>query len=93
MSERDRRKPGWVLDELATAGRENLDPVHASQCDAKEGARAADEVQLLVQLGLDDTKDVVDLMLEPMIERCGFRLESAVRSADGFFAEYVARAV
>lgn len=54
-------KPGWVLDELATAGRENLDPVHASQYDHKEDARAAEEVQLLVDLGLDQTKDVVDL--------------------------------
>lgn len=63
MSERteDRQKPGWVLDELATAGRENLDPVHAGQYDAKEDARSADEVQLLVELGLDETKDVVDL--------------------------------
>lgn len=55
------RKPGWVLDELATAGRENLDPAHASQYDRKEDARAAEEVQLLVELGLDQTKDVVDL--------------------------------
>jgi hypothetical protein len=54
------RKPGW-LDELATAGRENLDPDHASQHDRKEDARAAEEVQLLVDLGLDQSKDVVDL--------------------------------
>lgn len=54
-------KPGWVLDELATAGRENLDPVHASQYDRKQDARAAEEVQLLVELGLDQTKHVVDL--------------------------------
>lgn len=56
-----RRKPGWVLDELATAGRENLDPAPASQDDRKEDARSAEEVQLLVELGLDQTKDVVDL--------------------------------
>lgn len=31
-------------------------------------------------------------LLEPMIERCGFRIESAVTSADGFLAEYIARA-
>lgn len=55
------RKPAWVLDELATAGRENLDPVHASHYDRKEDARAAEEVELLVELGLDRTKDVVDL--------------------------------
>ena len=54
-------EPGWVLDELSTAGRENLDPVHASNYDVKEDARATDEVALLVELGLDDTKQVVDL--------------------------------
>lgn len=54
-------KPGWVLDELATAGGENLEPVHASQYDRKEEARAAEEVQLLAELGLDQTEDVVDL--------------------------------
>jgi cyclopropane fatty-acyl-phospholipid synthase-like methyltransferase len=32
-------------------------------------------------------------LLEPMIERSGFRIEEAEYSADGFFAEYVARAV
>ncbi len=32
-------------------------------------------------------------LLEPMIERSGFRIEDARHSTDGFFAEYVARAV
>jgi SAM-dependent methyltransferase len=32
-------------------------------------------------------------ILEPMIERCGFAIEQAVRSPDGIYAEYVARAV
>jgi ubiquinone/menaquinone biosynthesis C-methylase UbiE len=58
---RSRQVPDWVLDEIVTAGRENLDPVHASQYDSKEDARAADEVSLLVALGLDSTKDVVDI--------------------------------
>lgn len=53
--------PDWVLDELSTAGRENLDPIHASRYDSKEDARAADEVDLLVSLGLDSAKDVIDL--------------------------------
>ena len=57
----EREKPGWVLDELATAGRENLDPVHAGQYDAKQDAHALKEVKLLVELGLDSTKEVVDL--------------------------------
>jgi hypothetical protein len=32
-------------------------------------------------------------LLEPMIERCGFRIEGADHSADGFFAHYIARAI
>lgn len=36
--------PGWVPDELATAGRENLDPLHVARYDAKEDADPAGEV-------------------------------------------------
>ncbi len=32
-------------------------------------------------------------LLEPMIERSGFEIEHSAYSVDGFFAEYVARAV
>jgi hypothetical protein len=35
------RRPGWVLDELANAGRENLDPDHVARYDAKMDAGAA----------------------------------------------------
>ncbi len=42
----------WLLDELATAGRENLDVGHVSRYDAKEDACAADEVALCCELGL-----------------------------------------
>jgi hypothetical protein len=37
-------RPGWLLDELAFAGRENLDPEHAARYDAKEDAGAREEV-------------------------------------------------
>ena len=53
--------PGWMLDELATAGRENLDPGHVSQYDEKEDARSEDEVRLLEEHGLDCESVVVDL--------------------------------
>lgn len=53
--------PGWVLDELSSAGRENLDPVHAARYDAKEDARGPEEVELLQRLGLDRDSVVVDL--------------------------------
>jgi ubiquinone/menaquinone biosynthesis C-methylase UbiE len=51
----------WVPDELATAGRENLDPGHASRYDQKEDARAADEVAWLRARGLAAGATVVDL--------------------------------
>ncbi len=54
-------RPGWLLDEVVHAGRENLDSGHAALYDEKEDARAAEEVQLLVQLGLDQRAHVVDL--------------------------------
>ena len=53
--------PGWRLDELARAGRENLDPGHVALYDAKEDARADDEVALLAAWGLDEGSTVVDL--------------------------------
>ena len=32
-------------------------------------------------------------LMEPMIERCGFRIEQSEYSSDGIFAAYVARAI
>lgn len=51
----------WRLDEIASAGSENLDPDHVRRYDAKEDARADDEVDLLRQVGLDERSVVVDL--------------------------------
>lgn len=56
-----RPAPGWMLDEVASAGRENLDAAHASGYDSKEDARASAEVELLVELGLDQQSVVVDI--------------------------------
>jgi ubiquinone/menaquinone biosynthesis C-methylase UbiE len=38
---------GWLLDELARAGRENLDPAHVARYDALEDAAAAEEIVYL----------------------------------------------
>ncbi|TDE11895.1 class I SAM-dependent methyltransferase [Jiangella asiatica] len=54
-------RPGWMLDELASAGRENLDPEHVRRYDAKEDAGAPAEVRLLQDLGLGPDAHVVDL--------------------------------
>lgn len=52
---------GWLPDELATAGRENLDADHVARYDAKEDAWVADEVALLGEQGLGEGWTVVDL--------------------------------
>lgn len=51
----------WVLDELVSAGRENLDADHAWGYDHKEDAEAAEEVGLLQEFGLGDDSVLVDL--------------------------------
>lgn len=52
---------GWLLDEVASAGRENLDTGHVACYDEKADAAASDEVALLLGLGLDHHSHVVDL--------------------------------
>jgi SAM-dependent methyltransferase len=51
----------WLLDEVASAGRENLDPGHVARYDAKEDAGAGDEVRLLAAVGLGSESVVVDV--------------------------------
>jgi ubiquinone/menaquinone biosynthesis C-methylase UbiE len=53
--------PGWLLDEVASAGRENLDAEHVARYDAKEDAAAAAEVLFCRELGLNDQSVVVEL--------------------------------
>ncbi len=53
--------PGWLLNEVRSAGRENLDVDHVARYDDKEDAGGAAEVALLVELGLDGCSQVVDL--------------------------------
>jgi ubiquinone/menaquinone biosynthesis C-methylase UbiE len=52
--------PGWLLDETAFAGRENLDPDHVARYDDKEDAGAADEVALCLRLGIGPMSTVVE---------------------------------
>ena len=54
---------GWLLDEVASAGRENLDPAHVERYDEKEDADAAAELALLRELpgGLGEGTTLVDL--------------------------------
>lgn len=54
-------RPGWLLDEVSTAGRENFDPDHVSRYDDKEDGDAAGEVALLRELGLAPDSVVIDM--------------------------------
>ena len=51
----------WMLDEIAHAGRENLDRSHVALYDMKESWDAPAEADLLVSLGLGPTSSVIDL--------------------------------
>jgi ubiquinone/menaquinone biosynthesis C-methylase UbiE len=53
--------PSWFVDELAHAGRENLDAAHVERYDGKEDAGAAAEVALLAEHGLTGDSTVVEL--------------------------------
>jgi ubiquinone/menaquinone biosynthesis C-methylase UbiE len=53
-------RPGWQLDELVSAGRENLDAGHVARYDAKEDAGAAEEVLLCQSMGLSSGSTVID---------------------------------
>ncbi len=52
--------PGWFIDELSHAGRENLDAGHVARYDAKEDADAASEVALLKEMGLTQESLVLE---------------------------------
>lgn len=53
-------RPGWLLDKVRSAGRENLDVDHVLRYDVKEDAGAASEVALLRDWGLDEDSHVVE---------------------------------
>lgn len=55
------KNDAWMLDEVASAGRENLDVNHASRYDIKEDAHALEKVMLLKTLGLNKQSEIVDI--------------------------------
>jgi ubiquinone/menaquinone biosynthesis C-methylase UbiE len=60
-SDQRRGRPGWLLDEVRSAGRENLDAAHVQRYDRKMDAQGRDEVEVLISAGLDTSSVVVDL--------------------------------
>lgn len=53
--------PAWFPDELAHAGPEHLDAGYVAGYDRKTGVDPAGDLALLRELGLDETKTLVDL--------------------------------
>jgi SAM-dependent methyltransferase len=53
-------RPAWILNEVESAGRENLDVDHVGRYDSKEDSGAGAEVDLLVDIGLDHDSVVVE---------------------------------
>jgi len=51
---------GWLLDEVASAGRENLDPEHVASYDNKMDSGAEEEVALCQSLGIGPSSTVVE---------------------------------
>lgn len=60
MSKLEQSHP-WMLNEVRSAGRENLDAEHASQYDAKEDASVIEELALMKRLGLNEQSHLVDV--------------------------------
>lgn len=56
--------------------------------DVTEGWTRAD-----IEEHIRDEHSTFTWLLEPIIERCGFRIEVAEHSEDGIFARYIARAI
>ncbi len=61
VGDRAPQSVSWLLDERASAGRENLDASHVSRYDAKEDGDPLGDVRLLQGLGLDARSTVLDL--------------------------------
>lgn len=54
-------RDAWTTDELAHAGRENLDPAHVARYDHKEDADGAGELAALRAFGLGEQATVIDM--------------------------------
>lgn len=54
-------RPGWMIDELAHAGDEHLDPAYVAAYDAKSQTDPSADITLLRSLGMNAASTVVDL--------------------------------
>lgn len=54
-------RPAWMIDELAHAGDEHLDPAYVAAYDAKSQVDPTADVALLQSLGMNSDSTVVDL--------------------------------
>lgn len=77
-----------VYDFTPDEAEERLEAWCATAGEAVEGEWSRAELEEHVR----DEHSTFTWVLEPMIERCGFEIAAAERSADGIFAKYVLRA-
>jgi ubiquinone/menaquinone biosynthesis C-methylase UbiE len=90
-------RPGGILRLLDIAF--SFDPADAADAIERwcstlpvEAATEGAWVRADIEEHVRDEHSTFTWLLEPMIERSGFTIEEAVRSPDGIYAEYVARA-
>jgi SAM-dependent methyltransferase len=69
------------------------DRVQQWRSSLPDEAAQGEWIQADIDEHVRDEHSTFTWLLEPMIERSGFRIEEALYSSDGFRAEYVARAV
>ncbi|MBA2516475.1 MAG: hypothetical protein H0V22_04035 [Solirubrobacterales bacterium] len=104
MERGTRTRPGWLLDERGSAGRENLEwdlvygfePEEAEErieswCETGGIGIETDWMRAELEEHVRDEHSTFTWLLEPMIERSGFRIDDADYSSDGMFAGYVLR--
>lgn len=54
-------RPAWMLDEIANAGDEHLDPAYVQTYDRKAGTDPEDDLAVLRGLGLNETHTLIDI--------------------------------
>jgi ubiquinone/menaquinone biosynthesis C-methylase UbiE len=57
----DTGSPGWLFNELAHAGPEHLDAGYVAAYDTKAGTDPAEDLTVLLDMGLDENRVLVDL--------------------------------
>ncbi|MEX2621376.1 MAG: methyltransferase domain-containing protein [Egibacteraceae bacterium] len=88
-------QPGGILrlwDVVYDFGVHEAEDRIAAWCDAYTDAPEGEWGRVDLEEHVRDEHSTFSWVLEPMIERCGFEIEEAQYTSDGFFGKYIARA-